>query len=117
MKRRGVDQKGAWDRETAGTISLGGGGGGGGGLLIQRAAIGPTEQVGFRSGLKGPKFFWPKPGPDRKTKTQKALGGRIVNMGPPTWLWGRVPPLNILGPSTWGASQGFRGLGFHRRRI
>ena len=29
MKHRGVDQKGAWDRETAGTISLGGGGGGG----------------------------------------------------------------------------------------
>ena len=30
MKHRGADQKGAWERETAGTISLGGGGGGGG---------------------------------------------------------------------------------------
>ena len=29
-KHRGVDQKGAWDRETAGTISFWGGGGGGG---------------------------------------------------------------------------------------
>ena len=56
------------------------GGGGGGGGLIRRAAIGPTEQVGFRSGLKGPQSFGPKSGPIRKSKTQKALGGRNMKM-------------------------------------
>ena len=49
--------------------------------MIQRAAIGPTEQVGFIFGLKGPQFFGPKSGPVRNSKTQKALGRRNRKMG------------------------------------
>ena len=48
--------------------------------MVQRATIGLTERVGFRYRLKGPQFFGPKSGPDRKTKTQKALGGRKMKM-------------------------------------
>ena len=44
------------------------------------ADIGPTERVGFRNGLKGLQPFWPKSGTDRRTKTQKATGGRKTKM-------------------------------------
>ena len=50
--------------------------GGGGGGLVQRAVSGPTEWAGFRNGMKGPQFFGPKSGPNRRSKTQKAMGRR-----------------------------------------
>ena len=58
-----------WARETAGTIGL-----------VQRADIGPTVRADFRNGLKGLQPFGPKSGPDRRTKTQKATGGRKTKM-------------------------------------
>ena len=77
LKHRWEDQKGAWDRETAGTFSLGEG-------LIQRAASGPTEHVGFRSGPKCPQFFGPKSGPDRNSHKQPAHTDKasLVGSGP-----------------------------------
>ena len=46
------------------------------GGLAQRAVSDPTEWATFRNGLKGPQFFGPKSGLDRRAKTQKAMGGR-----------------------------------------
>ena len=50
MKRRGVDQKGAWVKETAGTISFGGGGGGGSSGLPLAQLSGWASDTG-RKGL------------------------------------------------------------------
>ena len=72
LKHRWEDQKGAWERETAGTFRWGG--------VIP--AVGPTEQVGSRPGPKGPQIFGPKTGPVRNS------GGRCL----PTPIW----------PVSWG---------------
>ena len=63
LKRRGGDHVGDWVIEKAGSSSLGGG-------LVQRVAIGPTNRVGFKNGLKGPQLFGPKSDPVRRPNTQ-----------------------------------------------
>ena len=71
-KHRWEDQKGAWEREVDRTFNLGEG-------LIQRADSGPTEQMGFRSGSKGPQFLGPKSGPHKQPAHTEAS---LVGSGP-----------------------------------
>ena len=64
LKRRGGDYAGDWVIEKAGSCRLGCG-------LVQQDAIGPTDRVGFRNGLKGPQLIGLKSDPVRRPKTQK----------------------------------------------
>ena len=82
-----------------GTFSVGEG-------LIQRAASGPTEQVGFRSGPKGPQFFGSKSGPVRNSQKQPAHTDK-------TSLVGSGPAFN--GPKPNAQNQIQRGLKIQNR--
>ena len=99
LKRRGGDQVGDWVSERVGISSLGGG-------LVQRVAIGPTDRAGFRNGLKGPQLFGPKSGPDRRTKTQKVMGGmRMRKEGQQTGAHTDKACLGWSGPALIGQNQ------------
>ena len=71
LKRRGGDHVGDWIIEKTGSSSLAG-------ELVQRVAISLTDRAGFRNELKGPQLFGPKSDLDRRTKTQKFMGGMKV---------------------------------------
>ena len=117
LKLRGRDHVGDWVFEKAGSSSLGDG-------LVQRDAIGPTDRAGFRNGLKGPQLFGPKSDLDRRTKTQKFLGGmkvrkEVQQTGTHTdkACFGQSGPV-LIGPnqsesvkSPKAQKQGQRGLG------
>ena len=71
------DQKGAGERELDGTSSVGEG-------PIQRATSGPTKQVGFSSGPKGPQLLGPNSVPVRNSQKEPAHTDRtsLVGRGP-----------------------------------